>query len=335
VSETRSETPSVVDRTRRVDAGAPVVALHFLDDTAVFVLGEAALLLAPRTGDARRITAHGGAILSAASDGERVITGGDDGMVVATDTGGETRAIATDAKRRWIDQVAAGPNSAIAWSAGKQAFARARDDTERSLEVPSTVGGLAFLPKGFRLAIAHYNGVTLWFPNTEAAPETLAWKGSHLGARVSADGRFLVTAMQEPTLHGWRLADRKDMRMQGYAARVRSLDFTADGKWLATSGTSQLILWPFQGKDGPMGKTPRTLAPTKAQVDAVACHPNEAIVAAGYSDGLVLIVRVDDGAEILAKKPGEAAVTAMAWSADGRQLAWGTEAGEAGVVNLA
>ena len=35
----------------------------------------------------------------------------------------------------------------------------------RMLEVPSTVGGLAFAPKGFRLAIAHYNGVTLWFPN--------------------------------------------------------------------------------------------------------------------------------------------------------------------------
>ena len=93
--------------------------------------------------------------------------------------------------------------------------------------------------------------------------------------------------------------------MQGYAARVRSLGFTADGKWLATSGTTQLILWPFQGKDGPMGKTPRALAPTKAQVDAVACHPKEAIVAAGNADGLVLIVRIDDGAEILAKNPGE------------------------------
>src|SRR4029453_6511463 len=108
--------PPVVDRAGRVEAGAPVVALHFLDDTAVFVLGEAALLLAPRTGDARRITAHGGAILSAASDGEHVITGGDGGKGVAPDTGGETRAIATDARRRWIDHVAAGPNGAIAWS---------------------------------------------------------------------------------------------------------------------------------------------------------------------------------------------------------------------------
>jgi WD40 repeat protein len=140
--------------------------------------------------------------------------------------------------------------------------------------------------------------------------------------------------MQEAMLHGWRLADRKDLRMSGYTARVRSLDWTADGKWLATSGSTQLILWPFQAKDGPMGKTPQLLAPTEAQVEVVACHPQQPVVAVGYADGLVLLVRVDDGAEILAKKPGDAPVTALAWSADGKLMAFGTEAGEAGIVDL-
>ena len=177
------------------------------------------------------------------------------------------------------------------------------------LDVPSTVGGLAFAPKGFRLAIAHYNGVTLWYPNAQSEPEKLEWKGSHLGARVSPDGKFVVTTMQEPTLHGWRLADRKDMRMSGYGARVRSLGWTAGGKWLATSGSTQLILWPFQGKDGPMGKTPRMLAPAEAQAEVVACHPKQEVVAVGYADGLVLMVRIEDGAEVLARKPGGAPVT--------------------------
>jgi len=36
----------------------------------------------------------------------------------------------------------------------------------------------------------------------------------------------------------------------------------------------------------------------------------------------------------LAKKPGDAPVTALAWSGDGRLLAWGTENGEAGIVNV-
>jgi len=334
VTDTHTDTPSVVERTRAVNAGAPVVGLHFLVDTAGFVLGEEALLLVPRAGDERRVTIHGGGILAAATDGQRIITGGDDGNVVATDASGKSAVLATDPKRRWIDHVTIGPNGALAWSAGKQAFVRDGKGVEQSWEAQSTVGAIAFMPKGFRLAVAHYNGVTLWFPNAKAAPETFEWKGSHLGVTVSPDSRFVVTSMQEATLHGWRLADHKDLRMSGYAARVRSFDWSADGKWLATSGSTQLILWPFQAKDGPMGKTPQLLAPTEAQVEVVACHPRQPVVAVGYADGLVLLVRIDDGAEILAKKPGEAPITALAWSADGKLMAFGTESGEAGIVDL-
>jgi hypothetical protein len=124
------------------------------------------------------------------------------------------------------------------------------------------------------------------------------------------------------------------MRMSGYAARVTSFGWTAGGDWLATSGATQLILWPFGSKDGPMGKQPRLLAPSEHRIEVVACHPRQAIVAVGYGDGMVLLVRIDDGAEILAKRPGDAPVTAMAWSADGLLLAWGTDNGEAGVVDL-
>jgi WD40 repeat protein len=334
MTDTRSDTVSVVDRTRPLAAGAPVVAAHFLGQTAVFVLGEEAMLFVEPKGEPRRIAVHDGAILATAADNKRVVSGGDDGKVATTDAKGEARTLATDPKHRWIDHVALGPDRAVAWSAGKTAFVQGKK--LREFEAPSTVGALAFLPKGFRLAVAHYNGATLWFPNAAAAePEFLEWKGSHLGATVSPDGRFLVTAMQEPMLHGWRLADRKHMRMSGYAARVTSLDWSVGGDWLATSGAAQLILWPFQSKDGPMGKEPRVLAPSEHRVETVACHPRQEIVATGYGDGMVLFVRIQDGAEILAKKPGSAPVTALAWSADGRFLAFGTEDGDAGVLDLA
>src|SRR5262249_50705860 len=163
--------------------------------------------------------------------------------LVATNIAGERETIA-DSGGKWIDQVALGPAGAVAWSVGKAAFVRGGKG-ERSLPLPSTVGGLVFAPKGLRLAIAHYNGATLWFPNAEAMPETLAWKGSPLGATFSPDGRFLITTMQEPALHGWRLADGQDMRMSGYPARVRCMSFTADGDWLVTSGAQEIILWPF------------------------------------------------------------------------------------------
>jgi len=334
VSDT-AQIPSVTDRAKPVAAGAPVIGIHFLHETAIFVLGEEALLRVGADGAESRVAVHAGGILSCVSDGARVVTGGDDGKVVATKQKGESETLATDAKHRWIDRVAAGPDGAIAWSAGKQVFVRMAKGEVKPLDLPSTAGGLAFAPKGLRLAIAHYGGASLWFPNARAAPQTLAWKGSHRDVLFSPDGQFLITAMQEPMLHGWRLMDGKDMRMSGYSGKVGAMAFTAGGKWLATSGSEQLILWPFATKDGPMGKQPRMVAPYEKRVVALACHPKQEIVAAGFEDGLVLLARIEDGAEILAKRPGAAPVTALAWNFDGAKLAFGTEAGEAGIVDLA
>ena len=332
MNDTRTNTVSVAERVRAVAAGMPVVGVHFLGMQPVFVLGEQELLLAGDDGSERRLPVHDGAILGVAGDESRIVTGGDDGKVVATRANGESQTIAADTKRRWIDHVAIGPDGSIAWSAGKSVFVRTPKGAERTVEVPSTPGALAFAPKGLRLAIAHYNGVSLWFPNASAKPEFLEWKGSHLGVSFSPDGRFLVTAMQEAALHGWRLADNHHMRMSGYSARVRSLDWTSDGGSLASSGSEQLILWPFQSKDGPMGKQPRILAPSQARATVVACHPKQAIAAVGYADGMLLLVRLDDGAEILVKRPGPSPISALGWESSGARLAFGAEDGEAGIL---
>src|SRR5262245_24980141 len=98
MTDSRANIPSIVERTRPVKAGAPVVAAHFLGQTAVFVLGEGALVLAPRAGEARSVPVHGGAILATAADGARIVTGGDDGKVVATDADGQSASVAADAK---------------------------------------------------------------------------------------------------------------------------------------------------------------------------------------------------------------------------------------------
>ena len=334
MSDSRAGIPSIANRTRHVQAGTPVVAAHFIGSAAAFVLGEEALLWAERDGETRRIAIHAGAILASAATADSVLTGGDDGRVVQTRVDGESAVVAQDTGGRWIDRLAAGPNGALAWSAGKEAFARTRDGAVRKMDAPSSIGGLAFAPKGFRLATAHYNGVTLWFPNLDAKPQTLEWKGSHLGVTFSPDGRFLVSLMQEPGLHAWRLSDGQNLRMSGYEARVRSVSWSAGGKWLATSGATQLVLWPFAGKDGPMGKAPRLLPPSKHRVEVVACHPKLDMVATAYADGVVLLVRIEDGAVILAKTPGASPVMALAWSASGDTLAFGTEDGAAGIISM-
>ena len=334
MSDTQIPIPSLADRVRSVNAGAPVVGAHFLGSTPVFVLSEEALLFVGSDSE-RRIVIHAGAVLNSASDGKRLISGGDDGKVIETTSDGEHRELESDEKKRWIDHVAFGPDDSIAWSAGKTAHVRTRKGELRVLDAPSTVAGIAYAPKGFRVAVAHYNGVTLWFPNAGGAkPEFLEWKGSHLGVTISPDGKFLITTMQEPTLHGWRLADAKHMRMSGYSTRVRSLSWTANGDSLATSGSEQLILWPFEGKDGPMGRQPKILARAESRVTTVACHPRQPVVAVGYADGAVKLVRIDDDALILARQSDEQSVSALAWDSTGQTLAFGTESGGAGVLAL-
>ncbi|MCP9629193.1 WD40 repeat domain-containing protein [Rhodopseudomonas palustris] len=325
---------SVTDRVVDVATGGGVTAVHFLGDTAVFVGAEENATLATLAGETSTVALHGGAVLSAVNDGKRLVTGGDDGKVVQLDASGKAEVLVTDAKRRWVDNVALHPDGAVAWSVGKVAYVRAPKSEEKFFEVSSTVGGLAFAPKGMRLAIAHYNGVTLWFPNMAANAEFLEWAGSHLGVMFSPDNRFLVTAMHEPALHGWRLADSRHMRMTGYPGRVRSMAWTVGGKGLATAGADAVIVWPFASKDGPMGKEPAMLAPLQARVSMVACHPKNDIMACGYSNGTVLMVRLTDGAEILVHPTGPAPIAALAWNPKGTLLAFADEEGAAGILPL-
>ena len=85
-----------------------------------------------------------------------------------------------------------------------------------------------------------------------------------------------------------------------------------------------------------MGKAPLELG-TRANimVTCVAFHPAEEVLAIGYIDGMVLGVRVGDGKEALLRRPGNGAITAMSWSANGKLLSFGSEAGDCGIIDIA
>ena len=74
---------SVTDKVRPVAIGAPVTAVHFLGDVAAFVGAEENVALVSGGGEISRVAVHNGGILCVASDGERIVMGGDEGKIVA------------------------------------------------------------------------------------------------------------------------------------------------------------------------------------------------------------------------------------------------------------
>jgi Anaphase-promoting complex subunit 4 WD40 domain len=71
-----------------------------------------------------------------------------------------------------------------------------------------------------------------------------------------------------------------------------------------------------------------------ARVAVGACHPKNDIMAVGYGDGTVLMVRLEDGAEILVRRNGGATVSGLAWNARGTLLAFAAEDGDAGILEM-
>jgi WD40 repeat protein len=328
--------PTLTSHVADLDAGAPVTAGAFVGAAAMLALGDGYILIA-RAGGEERVCAHpNAAILVAAKARDALATGGDDGRLALIAEDGAVRELAHE-KGRWIDALAARGDGALVWSAGRQVFARDAKGEVKTFSAPSTARGLAFFPKGYRIAISHYNGVRLWFPNAAAPPEELIWKGSHLEVTVSPDGRFVVTAMQENALHAWRIADQKDLRLSGYPAKPHSLSWSFDGHWLATSGAEASIVWPFNSKDGPLNKAPRECGVRSVKVSRVAFHPKSPILAQGYEDGLILLCRLADGAELLVRAASDqpdAAIAALVWDEAGRRLLFGGSDGRAGILTM-
>ncbi|MBS4044737.1 MAG: WD40 repeat domain-containing protein [Alphaproteobacteria bacterium] len=319
-----------------------VVAVASADEAghAGFGLGDGSIALRPfdqpDANTTRRLIVHPDSALlclAASPDGEGFVSGGDDGRLMLTTVDGEGSELAT-VPRKWIEQIAVSEGG-IAYGAGKRVGLLTAQGAPVAVfeDHPSTVTGLAFNPKGKRLVVSHYGGVSLWWTKSEQqTAKRLNWKSSHVAVTWSPDGKFVMTATQENEMHGWRLSDSADMRMSGYPSKPRSLSWSKDGRWLATSGAEVVVVWDCKGK-GPMGTAPMELS-RGALVTAVACHPKHGLIASGHADGQIKMGRINDESSIDLEKLGPAPITSLAWSRDGRYLIAGGEDGSAGILDF-
>ncbi|WP_332657635.1 WD40 repeat domain-containing protein [Brevundimonas sp.] len=314
---------------------AQITAVVFDNTGAIFALGDGSV----RFEGGEFSAAHDGAILCATAhpSGDGVLTGGDDGRMI-WHRRGEAGVLAT-AKGQWIDAVDASAESGlIAFSAGKTLTVIDAKDASfrRDFQHERTVSGVAFEPRGRRIATSTYGGAALWFARiAQQKPTFLKWAGSHTAVTFSPDGAFVVTAMQDAQLHGWRLKDQKNLRMGGYPSKVRAMSFLSNGQLLATSGAQGAVLWPFVGANGPMGREATEIGFDEGSlVTLVASRPKHGLLAAGLNDGRVWLADpAGQGLNFLKAERG-APITALAMSADAGRVAWADEDGQAGVSTI-
>jgi WD40 repeat protein len=305
-------------------------------------LGDGTVQLIGPEGSVETVQAHDGAALCLALDidGRGFVTGGDDGKLVRTSPDGSIAELMHTPGRQIVMLAVSRPGKARAVAVGKEVrLLNTSGNVQASAsDHPSTVSGLAFNPKGRRLAVAHYGGVTLWWTATLGqSPSRLTWRGSHIGVSWSPDGTHVMTAMQECELHGWRAADGSDLAMRGYAAKVRSMDWVAKPPTLVTSGADCVVAWPFSGS-GPQGKPPIEVGQGIGRlVVQVAVHPARPLIAVGFDDGRVAICELspDRESRAIRLRPGDGCrISALAWSRDGAWLAAGTDGGSLSIFDL-
>ncbi|MDD2325928.1 MAG: WD40 repeat domain-containing protein [Alphaproteobacteria bacterium] len=305
---------------------------------AMGALGDGSLVVVPTDDageDPRVLKAHDGVSLEIApdSDDHAFLSGGDDGCVYLVDPALAAPTLLAQEKNKWIDHVASSSEGHRAYSSGKTLY---RLDEEGKplvdpVALPSSIGGLSFSPSAKHLAVSHYNGVSVFWSNApDTEGELLPWKGSHLNSFWTPDSKILLSAMQDCSLHGWKMGaalkskeSGNEMHMQGYESKITSMGFTADKKYLVTSGSAQIVCWPFFD-GGPWNKAPLTLGGAEARrVCAVAPHPADPLVAAGYDDGMIVLAPFDGRMEIMIHAPVAeqgSSIKGLVWSREGDSL---------------
>jgi len=121
--------------------------------------------------------------------------------------------------------------------------------------------------------------------------------------------------------------------MGGYPAKIKSIAFLENGMWLATSGANGVVLWPFAGANGPMGKQANEIGFDESAIVArLAANPGRSLLTAGLDDGRVWVCDVVSGHRADVRTETGPPITALALAGD--RIAWGDEEGGAGVADI-
>ncbi len=309
---------------------APVNSTAFSVDASAYAFGLGDGSVEIFHDNARRnVKVHSGAVPALYAYDEGFISLSDDGTLKTIATDGTVHDFA-DFKGAWTEKMAVHVNGSVAVAVGRHVHLWTRRDAAPKILGPheGSVTDIHFAPDGMGLAASHRDGVTLWaWPHFEPQPMRLAWKGAHLAVTISSDKRWVVTAMQEGAIHLWNVPIKRDYQMSGYQTKPTRMVWSADRKWLGTSGAETVVIWPFD-KQGPEGREPIQLGWSNgAMVTALAAHHEEPVMAAGFGDGAVILLDLMNKKAFNAAAPSGHIVTTITFAPTGGAFLAGTAQG--------
>lgn len=225
--------------------------------------------------------------------GERLASGGQDGVVHVLGQGGaEIAAVETGA---WVQRVSWSPSGRqLAIASGKHVLVADAGGTvtHRYPALPSTVTDIAWSPNGERLAAVAYGGLAWYDPSgpAEELTDVFEWKGSLLGLAMSPNGRWACAGSQDSTVHLWSVPSGDELSMSGYPAKIERLVFSPEGQWLAVGCLGGLTVWDFSGR-GPSGRAPASGDEHARHIEATAWQRDGGRLVTGCGGGRLALWR--------------------------------------------
>jgi WD40 repeat protein len=210
------------------------------------------------------------------------------------------------------------------------------DATRLERDVASSTDVLAFSPGGRRLACSLGEGLSIWAVEGDPAViRNIPLSARPVTIRWSKDGSWLACGLDTGGFALVGLADGRAEIVAGFPSPVRTVCWSQPADALFASGAFRIAGWSMIAP--PVGgDTSGALETGRAGlvlVDAVAAHPEKKLIAAGYANGRITIAQIGARDELLVRPLGSA-VTALAWSGDGRHLAMGFVDGTAAIATF-